>query len=489
MGLSNSTVANPVVTLLNLTGVPLIQEYTLFVTNPATACTNTGTVAVTVNPVVVPGTIGTDQALCPSTSPAPLTSVVAANGGAGTYAYQWESSPDNVTWAAITGATDATYSPGLVGASTYYRRRVTSGNCAAAISNVVVVQLQPVLAVGVALATPAAQCAGLPFVFTPVPTNAGAAPTYRWFVNNILVASGPTYSVTTLRNGDQVRVELTPTVGTCTSGLAEATVTISLTLAPLPTVTISTQAVFPVCPRVPVTFQLATVTASGTSPLYQWQVDGVAVPGGQGLTFTSTTLRNGQAVTLALSTATACGSITVVSNAIPVSLTVGLEVEAGPDKTIMEGDQVMLEGTTNGSYPVTWTPTASLSFAGTSRLRPIAAPMVTTTYTLSAGSGDCAKSSFVTVTVTPRLRIPNAISPNGDGQNDTWEIDHIGDYPSNKVVVLNRWGSKIFETSGYHRGNEWNGTISGQPAPIGTYYYVITLGNGKSYTGPLTVVY
>jgi len=87
------------------------------------------------------------------------------------------------------------------------------------------------------------------------------------------------------------------------------------------------------------------------------------------------------------------------------------------------------------------------------------------------------------------VRIPSAISPNGDGQDDTWEIDHIGDYAGNHVLVFNRWGSKIFETTGYSRGNEWNGTIGGQPAPIGTYYYVITLGNGKSYSGPLTVVY
>jgi gliding motility-associated-like protein len=95
----------------------------------------------------------------------------------------------------------------------------------------------------------------------------------------------------------------------------------------------------------------------------------------------------------------------------------------------------------------------------------------------------------VTVTVTPRVRIPNAISPNGDGRDDTWEIDHIGDYTGNHVLVFNRWGSKIYETSGYSRGNEWNGTISGQPAPVGTYYYVITLGNGRSYSGSLTVVY
>ncbi|RZK91950.1 MAG: gliding motility-associated C-terminal domain-containing protein [Hymenobacter sp.] len=91
--------------------------------------------------------------------------------------------------------------------------------------------------------------------------------------------------------------------------------------------------------------------------------------------------------------------------------------------------------------------------------------------------------------MTPRVRIPNALSPNGDGRDDTWEIDNIGNYPENHVLVFNRWGDKIFETTNYSRSNEWNGSIKGQPAPIGTYYYVITLGNGKSFSGPLTVIY
>jgi gliding motility-associated-like protein len=137
---------------------------------------------------------------------------------------------------------------------------------------------------------------------------------------------------------------------------------------------------------------------------------------------------------------------------------------------------------------VTWAPALGLTLAS-NPLRPVAAPTVTTTYTLSAQLGNCTDQSSVTVTVTPRLRIPNALSPNGDGNDDNWEIENIGAYPSNHVLVFNRWGSKIFETSGYRRGNEWNGSISGQPAPVGTYYYVITLGNGKSYSGPLTVVY
>lgn len=488
-GLSSPAAANPTVTLTNTTGAAVNQTYTLTTTNPATACASAGTVVVTVNPAVTAGTIGADQALCAGTAPAPLASTAGASGGTGTYAYQWESSPDNATWTALAGATGPAYAPGPVAATAYFRRRVASGTCAPGFSNVVAVRLQALLVAGVGLATPPVQCTGTALTFTPVPTNAGAAPAYRWFVNNALVATGPTYTSATLANGNQVRVELTPTTGFCASGPAAATVTVSLTPVTLPTVAISAQPALPVCAGKPLAFSVDKVTGSGPGPQYQWQVDGAAVAGAQAPAFTSTQLRDGQTVTLALRTTTACGLVTVVSNAVRAAISPAVDVEAGPDKAIMEGEQVVLEGRASGSYPVVWTPSQGLAFGGGNPLRPVASPAVTTVYTLSAGVGDCADSSPVTVTVLPRVRIPSAISPNGDGQDDTWEIDHIGDYAGNHVLVFNRWGSKIFETTGYSRGNEWNGTIGGQPAPIGTYYYVITLGNGKSYSGPLTVVY
>jgi gliding motility-associated-like protein len=202
----------------------------------------------------------------------------------------------------------------------------------------------------------------------------------------------------------------------------------------------------------------------------------VSVSGATNPTFTSSTLRDGQVVTLVVTTPSACGTLTATSNPVKAIIILNVDVEAGPDKTIIEGEQVELEGTANGAYPVTWTPTQTLAFPAGNQLRPMASPLVTTTYTLSAK-------------VLPRVRIPNAFSPNGDGLDDTWEIDRIAEYPESRVIVFNRWGNKLFETTGYRRGNEWNGTINGQPAPLGTYYYLITLGNGKSYSGPLTIVY
>ena len=488
MGLSNATAANPTVTLTNTTSAATTQTYTLTVTSAA-GCMSTGTVAVTVNPAVAAGTISADQTVCAGSVPAPFTSTVAASGGPGTYAYYWESSPNNSTWTGIAGAAGPTYTPGPVTATTYYRRRVVAGACGTYSSNVVKVETQPLLTPAVALPVPPAQCAGTAFTFTPTPTNAGAAPTYQWLVNNAQVATGATYTSSTLADGDVVRVVLTPTVGFCASGPAIASVRVSLTPVAISTVAISASTVLPVCLGAPVTFGLDRVANVGTSPQYQWQIDGVSVTGATNPIFTTTTLRDGQAVTLVVRSTNACGQpATATSNAVRATINPPVHVSAGPDKTITEGETVVLEGTADGIYPVTWTPAQTLTFASGDQLRPVASPPYTTTYTLSAGTGYCADRSTVTVTVLPRVRIPNAFSPNGDNDDDTWQIDNLAAYQNNHVVIFNRWGIKIFDTANYSRSNEWNGTVNGQTVPFGTYYYLITLGNGKSLTGPLTVI-
>jgi hypothetical protein len=78
-------------------------------------------VVVSVNPIVNPGTIGNAQTICRGTAPATLTSVTAGSG-TGTISYEWQSD-ESGTFVAIPGATSATYTPGVLNATTNYRRR------------------------------------------------------------------------------------------------------------------------------------------------------------------------------------------------------------------------------------------------------------------------------------------------------------------------------------------------------------------------------
>ena len=87
------------------------------------------------------------------------------------------------------------------------------------------------------------------------------------------------------------------------------------------------------------------------------------------------------------------------------------------------------------------------------------------------------------------LEIPSLFTPNGDGQNDIWEIIGIEDYPNAKIDIYNRWGQIIFTSSGNYFGNEWDGTHNGTPLPYAVYYYIIdpVNENGKTYHGGVTI--
>ncbi|MCL6267061.1 PKD domain-containing protein [Flagellimonas myxillae] len=82
------------------------------------------------------------------------------------------------------------------------------------------------------------------------------------------------------------------------------------------------------------------------------------------------------------------------------------------------------------------------------------------------------------------LTVYNEFSPNGDGVNEYFKIDCINRYPNNVLQVYNRWGTIVYEKRSYN--NEWDGTSTGRATvqqgdllPVGTYYYVLDLGDGS----------
>jgi gliding motility-associated-like protein len=91
-----------------------------------------------------------------------------------------------------------------------------------------------------------------------------------------------------------------------------------------------------------------------------------------------------------------------------------------------------------------------------------------------------------TVEVIPCLNsigIPNTITPNGDGVNDTWIIEDIYNYPNNSVKILDRSGRLVFESTNYN--NDW----AAENLPATVYYYIVDLGNGGTLVnGTITVI-
>lgn len=99
------------------------------------------------------------------------------------------------------------------------------------------------------------------------------------------------------------------------------------------------------------------------------------------------------------------------------------------------------------------------------------------TITLTATDVACGNSdsfqTVVEVTSGPQLSdgivVPNVFSPNGDGLNEVFfPIEDAGTYVT--LTVWNRWGIKMFETSGTYK--PWNGRTPGnKPVPDGVYFY------------------
>lgn len=86
------------------------------------------------------------------------------------------------------------------------------------------------------------------------------------------------------------------------------------------------------------------------------------------------------------------------------------------------------------------------------------------------------------------LQIPNVITPDGDGKNDTFKIPGLAAYPDNNLIIYNRWGNEVWKSNSRSYQNDWNGNgLNG-----GTYYYVLKLkdetGNWQVFKGWVTLL-
>ncbi|HLZ16801.1 MAG TPA: hypothetical protein VKQ08_07165, partial [Cyclobacteriaceae bacterium] len=187
---------NPVSSAPNVNKNPAVLTTTNFYVTETigNGCVSPATTApFTVVPSVVAGTLsyaGSSPA-CNGYSPPAITGTAATKGN-GTFTYQWQNSPDNVTFANIVGATGLTYTPPVLVATTYYRRVDSSGPCASKNSNVITIQIdQPVT--GGSIGSNQTICTGsIPAVLTNTasPTGGNGTFTYQW-QSSIVSAAGP----------------------------------------------------------------------------------------------------------------------------------------------------------------------------------------------------------------------------------------------------------------------------------------------------------
>ena len=127
---------------------------------------------------------------------------------------------------------------------------------------------------------------------------------------------------------------------------------------------------------------------------------------------------------------------------------------------------------------------------------------ISSTYTAYAQTSDqeiwvnvtnefgCIGSDTVVVRFCGDFEIPNAFTPNDDGSNDVWVIEQLFVFDNVTIDVYNRWGERVYNSTGYSSDKYWNGSDQkGKKLPMDTYYYVIDLHNDEEpIVGTVTII-
>jgi gliding motility-associated-like protein len=96
----------------------------------------------------------------------------------------------------------------------------------------------------------------------------------------------------------------------------------------------------------------------------------------------------------------------------------------------------------------------------------------------------------INVIIPDNITLPNIITPNGDGYNDAWVLNPKINLAGSHLIIFDRWGDKVYETTNY--ANNWQGTYmnTGNKVPDGTYYYVLTVPaqDNHTYEGPINIL-
>ncbi len=236
------------------------------------------------------------------------------------------SNPSSVIWySAQTGGsiigTDTLHTPALYTTTTYF-----AGLCPGTYRiPVVVTVLQSNSSVSISQNPAGTNCPGTSITFNAIPTNGGTSPVYHWFVNGAPAGTNSSvFTSSNLINNDTVICTLTSN-SVCASGtsaVSNALIMVIIPSAPV-SLSITSSPSGPFCAGTNIALTAMPVNG-GTTPIYQWQLNGINV-GGNSSVYSSSALTNGDAVACILTSNAACaiGSpassniVTVIVNPLP----------------------------------------------------------------------------------------------------------------------------------------------------------------------------
>jgi len=304
--------------------------------------------------------------------------------------------------------------------------------------------------------------------------------TFKWFKE-----TGPTTSVF-VADGSSLAVSqpgiyfVETNYGTCTSDSFSNRVTVSEAGSGTSS-SINSSLGNPFCPSGGPT-TLATTTGNS----YQWFLDGEAISGATAQTY-ETVYSGTYSVSIDLGSCTTTASIVLDSDMFTSSLNIEDE------NTLESGDVLNVMVTTSAENPeFQWYLNDAMISGEISSMYDATQPgeykVVVFQTTGCIVSDELAFEIIEPIDPFPNVdNIPNVISPNGDGTNDTWIIPNQYVSGTNtEVLIMNSYGKVVYKTNNYQ--NNWPEDQIEFNSVNPVYYYVITAQDNKTKKGSITVI-
>jgi gliding motility-associated-like protein len=177
-----------------------------------------------------------------------------------------------------------------------------------------------------------------------------------------------------------------------------------------------------------------------------------------------------------------CDSVHLVTNLTVTTEQFDVSINALPNPA-NKGDVVKLSTSSTTPYSVTaWEPADLFASQNAMSQQMIADTTRQILVTAKSNTGCIAKVSFrLNVKEPSDFWMPNAFTPNGDGNNDFFSA-YGTTIKQGLLRIYNQWGQLLYETTDIKKG--WDGYYKGVPQPVGVYAYVVfaEMYNGSKVT-------
>jgi hypothetical protein len=279
-----------------------------------------------------------------------FTSSITNGGNSPTYQWYLNGNP-------VGNSTNYT-TPPLSGNSEVYCRLTSNMDCVSpttVISSITEIYVNPNInpEIDISPKPSVSICDGETVSFTST-VSCTCNPSYQWYLNNIPVGSNSSsYTTPPLRSNSEVYCKFTP-VNNCGSQAPVNSIPTSIKVNPViaPTISISPNSSVTVCSGGNVSFT-STITNGGSSPIYQWYMNGTPV-GSNSPNYTTPALSGNASVYCRLTSNASCvtsstatsGTTTITVNS---TVTPSITISPGSTQTICSGQSVQFTATpTNG---------------------------------------------------------------------------------------------------------------------------------------------